>query len=540
MTPKMKAALKGYRPGSHDDLMSAIQATGEYLQSLTNVGAISAAKNDAAKNRCRHLSSLILKIKFCSSSAASVVNAIHAMHAPSMCKDALIAQVADKVIADGCAEDADEGADEEAAVAIGNNQQCFMNIVNYLTSDQWGSTDFEQEMVSTACQLGLKNPTEDTCAVMAAAAEAQANGVDQARKVRFIPLYDHVQSIKKAIKTEAEFLCMKGSALNIKVLPKTPDQLLLKHPEVYRRGIHGRVITPMPYDKLSFEALVNRVPRRSSHAGYRAEMKAANLNANAIVPGNWMQSSTAMLPANMMDQQMQQVILRQQMQLQEMQMQLMRMKTQPNGAPADDEDIPGLQIFSRDAWIGSQSSGPQIPALQDRPAVRQQPAEAFAGPQAAQQGSQLSNGDGRVPDNSSVPNDSSITLPEISGRNSGSKRKSVAETTQMLLAGLKKPKKTQHQSEAESEHDDDDDESDGVPKGKPKKRSKKKSKRTSKSKKKSKKTSDEVPNETSDNESDEEPKTPKKKTPKTRDGKADAPSDSKKTYRVSCLKNIWD
>ena len=220
-------------------------------------------------------------------------------------------------------------------------------------------------------------------------------------------------------------------------------------------------------------------------------------------------------------------------------MQMMRMKTQPNSAPADDEDIPGLQIFSRDASIGSQSSGQQIRALQDRPAVRQQPAEAFAGPQAAQQGSQLSNGDGRVPDNSSVPNDSSITLPEISGRNSDSKRKSVAETTQMLLAGLKKPKKTQHQSEAESENDDDD-ESDGVPKRRPKNKSKKKSKRTSKSKKKSKKTSDEVPNETSDNESDEEPKTPKKKTPKTRDGKADAPSDSKKTYRVSCLKNIWD
>ena len=99
-----KAALKGCRAVSHDDLMSAIQATGEYLQSLTNVGAIAAAKNDAAKNRCRHLSSLILKIKFCAASAASVVNALHAMHAPSMCKDALIAQVADKVIADGCAE----------------------------------------------------------------------------------------------------------------------------------------------------------------------------------------------------------------------------------------------------------------------------------------------------------------------------------------------------------------------------------------------------------------------------------------------------
>ena len=192
-----KAALKGCRPVSHDDLMSAIQATGEYLQSLTNVGAIEAAKKDAAKNRCRHLSSLILKIKFCAASAASAVNALHAMHAPIGCKDALIAQVADKVIADGCAEDADGGADEEAAVAIGNNQQCFMNIVNYLSNDQWESTDFEQEMVSVACQLGLKNATEDTCAVMAAAAEAQEKGIDEARRVKFIPLYDHVQSIKK-------------------------------------------------------------------------------------------------------------------------------------------------------------------------------------------------------------------------------------------------------------------------------------------------------------------------------------------------------
>ena len=160
-----------------------------------------------------------------------------------------------------------------------------MNIVNYLTSDQWESTDFEQEMVSTACQLGLKNATEDTCAVMVAAAEAQANGVDQARKVRFIPLYDHVQSIKKAIKTEASILCMKGSALNIKVLPKTPDQLLLKHPEVYRRGIHGRVITPMPFDKLSFEALVYRVPRRSSHAGYQAELKLPTSMASFLAIG---------------------------------------------------------------------------------------------------------------------------------------------------------------------------------------------------------------------------------------------------------------
>ena len=130
----------------------------------------------------------------------------------------------------------------------------------------------------------------------------------------------------------------------------------------------------------------------------------------------------------------------------------------------------------------------------------------------------LSLEDAPVPGNSSVPDNSSATMP--------CKRKSVAETIQMLLAGLKKKK-----SEDESEDDDhDDEEQDEAEDEVPKKRSKKKCK------KKSKKRSDDAPKKKSKDASDEVPK----KKSKKRDGKADAPSDSKKMYMVLWLKNIWD
>jgi len=474
---------------------------------------------DAATTQCRHLSNLISKVKFEASSAATAVNLLKDLHAPTTCKDDLIGQVTDKVIADG-------QGDEEAADGPGNNQQCFMSIVNYLTSDQWGSKDFESEMVSTANQLGLKNPTEDTCAVIVACAEAQSRGLQEARRLTYTHLYEHVQSMKKAIKKDT------WAATGIHVLPATPDQLLLKHPDVYRRVFTGKVIMPMPYERISFEALLGKVPRRSSHAGYQAEQKAMQASS-AMVPGNWMQSNNAMVPT-MMDmqassgmalpmQQMQHMIRAQQMQMQQMQMQIMK-QLQLNSDPADTNELPGLSIFGPGGSPGSQSSGRQTQALQDRPAVlpapqdRQQP-EAPQGHQAVQKGGQLAIMDATVPGyTSSVPDDSPTAKP--------CKRKSVAETTELLLAGLKKSKKIQHQSEDDSE--DVDDASEEVPK--------KKSKKKKKPKKKQHRSED-----ASENVDDETKKPNKKSKKKKKSGHVDDESDSKKTYRALCIKNIiWD
>ena len=192
MMSKADRKRKGHQAVNVEEVISAIQASGAYLQSLSATRLYA----DAAKNRCRHLRNLISKSKLDAASAATVVHELGKMHAPNTCKDELIGKVADKVMADGHGDDDGAVADD----GPGNNQQCCMSIVNCMTEAQWSRKEFETELVSTASQLGLKNPMEGPCAAMVACAEAQSRGLQGARMLTYTHLYDHVQSIKGAIK----------------------------------------------------------------------------------------------------------------------------------------------------------------------------------------------------------------------------------------------------------------------------------------------------------------------------------------------------
>ena len=81
---------------------------------------------------------------------------------------------------------------------------------------------------------------------MVAASEAQAKGFDEARKLTYVHLYDHLQAVKDKINKQ------RGNwpATGVRDLPATPNVLCHRHPDLYREVLDGKALVPCPAYKL--------------------------------------------------------------------------------------------------------------------------------------------------------------------------------------------------------------------------------------------------------------------------------------------------
>ena len=207
---KMKGAV------TEEKIVAELRATATYLAAVSGTRIFEQNRNGFEKARTNRIRFLLNKLEINATSAANVVNAIRACASMSNeAKDSMIVMVHEKLVAP-------EGA--SSVPLKGGAQQDFRSIVNFMTAAAWESDEFEDEMIIVACSLGLVNPNEDTCAIMTAAAEAQEKGLKKAKEMKFVPLYEHLQNIKRKIKEHAAAMDQGGT---LKHLPPTPDKLLL-------------------------------------------------------------------------------------------------------------------------------------------------------------------------------------------------------------------------------------------------------------------------------------------------------------------------
>ena len=440
---KMKGAV------TEEKIVAELRATATYLAAVSGTRIFEQNRNGFEKARTNRIRFLLNKLEINATSAANVVNAIRACASMSNeAKDSMIVMVHEKLFAP-------EGA--PSVPLKGGAQQDFRSIVNFMTAAAWESDEFEDEMIIVACSLGLVNPNEDTCAIMTAAAEAQEKGLKKAKEMKFVPLYEHLQNIKRKIKEHAAAMDQGGT---LKHLPPTPDKLLLDAPDIYHRVFRQGTITPvpMPLDKHSFDSWANTLPRRSTHAGYQAEKKATALTAMGCL-----QAPPTYGMHDFMKQQME-MQMKMQMQVQ----QLMQQHQKQMQGQDDDDLIPGLTFNTN--LLGRRNS--------DR-----------ANPDASANRSQLSLEDGPRPQNSLHRSPSqrsgSLEMPATDQR-SGSlerpatekasgtsdlhafpakpprknemKRRSVTEATDILLNGLTKKQRKGKTVKDESSDDDSSDE----------------------------------------------------------------------------------
>ena len=469
-------AARQSMPVQIDEVKAEIQASSAYLRTLSGTEKC----EQASQLRFRRLRSVISKADLDPDSGATVIGMVKQMPGPRECKNELINQVAEIVMSADSVPAQERHVSEDLKSSKNQKQQCYCSILNFMTKLQWESENFENEMILTACALGLKNPTEDTCATMVAASEAQEKGLDEARKLTYVHLYDHLQAVKDKINKQRA----NWPATGVRGLPATPDVLCHRHPDLYSEVLDGKALVPCPLQTYAFEAFEKSLPRRSSHAGYQAELRAMKCGGmpNTMPMQAFgdrrnmtkMQASGDMV--NMMDMQascgmngMMQMMRMQQMLLQQMQTKIQELEK--GGNDQYNEDIPGLTICSE----GLPRNRQQPPALQDRCQAPPNQKGAQLALEDRQQNPAPRRPTGRWLEieghqaSSAAPGNSSKTAP--------CERKSVKETTDILLASLKKKSKKKD----EEESDDATEASESTEK-KPKNKSKKK-----RSKKKSKK-----------------------------------------------------
>ena len=261
------------------ELIKEVEATSTYLRSLKDTKIV----NQATTIRATRLSNLIGECHFDAHTAAGLITTIRASELPETIKDSLMNAINEKLLAPAQSFVKPSKGDQKL--------QDFTSLPAFLPAGVWESEHFAEDLAKLAASIGLEHPNEDTAAVLAAMVATKDHGFEEALQMKFTPLHDYVIVMKQKIKKWAAIL--PAGIVKIKVLPHTPDALLLKHPKIYR-FVYSEDKGPIraPFDPTRFEILVNMVPRRKSHAGLRAEEAMARTGRatamHAMIPGNGM------------------------------------------------------------------------------------------------------------------------------------------------------------------------------------------------------------------------------------------------------------
>jgi hypothetical protein len=237
------------------ELLAELKATGSYLTSLKGT----ALYTPALGSRLERLKALIDETNIDACSAAQVITTIRSIDMPTVAKDSLMGSAHERML---------------NPVQVDSNhrskQQDFTSIANFLTPEMWANEeDFCEDLCQFAVKLSLNWLSEDTAAVLTSLVAAQAKGLEGALGMKFQPMKDLLDNIKRKVK---KYAVSAATPCSMKILPATPDALLLRYPQMYHHVYTaGNGPVPNPLDKNRFETLCSKVPRRKSHAGLRGE-----------------------------------------------------------------------------------------------------------------------------------------------------------------------------------------------------------------------------------------------------------------------------